>query len=44
MLKEVLSIEAKYALENNMVVQFDKNHIPQIEYETKNGKHSYWSF
>ena len=38
-----LLIEAKYAIEHDLVIKFDKKHIPQIDHETGNGKHGYWS-
>ena len=41
--KEALLIEAKYALDNDLLIEFNKNHIPQIDYEVHNGKHGYWS-
>lgn len=42
--EQALLIEAKYAIDNNLLIKFDENHIPQIEYEVHNGKHGYWNF
>ena len=41
--EEALLAEAKYAINHNMLVEFDKSRIPQIDYEVHNGKHGYWS-
>ena len=41
--EEALLVEAKYAVDNDMFIEFDENHVPQVEYEVRNGKHRYFS-
>ena len=41
--EEALLVEAKYSIDNGIMVEFDSNHTPQIDFEIKNGKHGYWS-